>query len=325
MMSNHKNNNNDENNLIPKSKKLKNYVKKGTQKEIAINELYNVTTKKLGNDYRNKLSQLLYDGNQVKHYFSKRVNLDEVIYENEDDKKLYITLTKFKNQKNVNSFKNIGHNKNNNSFQNYTENMSKFLTCDTNNYNNNENIIGEKKKLKVKDLYDKFKEERMNIEIKKLLLNEEKDLPKHLEREIFEQLSQKYNFIKDKDNNSRPKNISSIYGSKSLIKSSNSFFPQYNKNFESIKLIKEKTEQLNSLKSKKYTNYLSPIFFLGKTRDKYLHNISYASHKKFRKQKKEQNINDIKKENIKYLKLIGNEINELHEINKDNKKIITES
>ena len=179
-----KNNNTNNNNYNSNGYNLRNYVKKGTIKENAIDELYKKTTLKLGDDYRNRLSTLLYRENHVKDYFNKRINLDNIIYEYDDEKKLYITLTKFKNN-------NSG--QKNNSFQNLTENMSKFMTNDTNNYNGNENNKNENKdKLKVKDLLDKFKEERMKIEIKKLLLNEEKEMPKYLERQIFDQLSKKY-------------------------------------------------------------------------------------------------------------------------------------
>ena len=310
-----KNNNTNNNNNNSNGYNLRNYVKKGTIKENAIDELYKKTTLKLGDDYRNRLSTLLYRENHVKDYFNKRINLDNIIYEYDDEKKLYITLTKFKNN-------NSG--QNNNSLQNLTENMSKFMTNDTNNFNGNENNKNENKdKLKVKDLLDKFKEERMKIEIKKLLLNEEKEMPKYLEREIFDQLSKKYNFVKYGKN--PPKNISSIYTNKSSFSNSNSFFPKSEKNFGSVNLIKEKTNQLNMLKSKKYTNYLTPIFFLGKNRDKFINRISYASHKKFRKEKIERNTKDIKEGNIKYLNIMEKDINELHDININNKKIMTES
>ena len=310
-----KKNNNINNNNNSNGYNLRNYVKKGTIKENAIDELYKKTTLKLGDDYRNRLSTLLYRENHVKDYFNKRINLDNIIYEYDDEKKLYITLTKFKNN-------NSG--QNNNSLQNLTENMSKFMTNDTNNFNGNENNKNENKdKLKVKDLLDKFKEERMKIEIKKLLLNEEKEMPKYLEREIFDQLSKKYNFVKYGKN--PPKNISSIYTNKSSFSNSNSFFPKSEKNFGSVNLIKEKTNQLNMLKSKKYTNYLTPIFFLGKNRDKFINRISYASHKKFRKEKIERNTKDIKEGNIKYLNIMEKDINELHDININNKKIMTES
>lgn len=310
-----KNNNTNNNYYNSNGYNLRNYVKKGTIKENAIDELYKKTTLKLGDDYRNRLSTLLYRENHVKDYFNKRINLDNIIYEYDDEKKLYITLTKFKNN-------NSG--QKNNSFQNLTENMSKFMTNDTNNYNGNENNKNENKdKLKVKDLLDKFKEERMKIEIKKLLLNEEKEMPKYLEREIFDQLSKKYNFVKYGKNS--PKNISSIYTNKSSFSNSNSFFPKSEKNFGSVNLIKEKTNQLNMLKSKKYTNYLTPIFFLGKNRDKFINRISYASHKKFRKEKIERNTKDIKEGNIKYLNIMEKDINELHDININNKKIMTES
>lgn len=181
------------------SSSLKNYIKKGTIKENAIDELYNRTTKKLEEDYRGRLHLLLYNGNNVKDYFTKRVNLEKVVYNYDDEDKLYITLADFKKKKNVASFKSIDQAKSNSSYQNYTENVSNFLTCDTNNYSNFETQTEETKrnKLLVKDIYDKFREVQLNREIKQLLLNEDKELPKHIERQIFERLNKEYNFMKE--------------------------------------------------------------------------------------------------------------------------------
>lgn len=330
-MSHGKNNHKENNPNIHTSYNLRNYVKKGTIKENAIDELYNVTTKKLGEKYQNRLSLLLYNGGKVKNYFDKRANLDKVIYEyKEDEDKLYITLADFKKKNNSNSLKNIGNNKNNSSFQNYTENASKFLTSDTNHYNysknnnSNDNIInGKKNKLKIRDIYDKFKEERLNIEIKKLLLNEDKPMPKNLEREIFEKLNLEYNFMKEDKKYS--KNNLKLYGNKSIISKYDSLIPKNNKNINYVSYIKKKTDELNKIKLKRKKNYLSPIFFLGKTNDKFIHHISYASHEKLKIEKNDKDINNIKKENIKFLKIMGKDVNELHEINSNNKNIMSES
>ena len=316
-MSNNKKDN------IQNHQSLRNYKKRGTFQENEIDELYNATTRKLDDKYRNRLSLLMYKGNQVKNYFSQRANLDNIIYESDNEEKLYITSSDFKKKSKANSQKNMIKNNNNSSLHNFTENMSNFLTNDTNNYNSNDNLSNNKKeRSKIKDMYNKFKEEKMNLEIKKLLLNEDKEMPKYLERQIFAQLSKKYNFMKV-ENKKFSKNNSNIYRSKIPNKNSFYFFPKNNNNLYSVNLIKDKTDELNTLKSKKYSNYLSPIFFLGKTRDKFLNRISYASHKKFRKEIKKQNINDIKIDNIKYLNIMGKDINELHEINKNNKNILT--
>ena len=169
---------NKNSNIQNSSSSLKNYIKKGTIKENAIDELYNRTTKKLEEDYRGRLHLLLYNGNNVKDYFTKRVNLEKVVYNYDDEDKLYITLADFKKKKNVASFKSIDQAKSNSSYQNYTENVSNFLTCDTNNYSNFETQTEETKrnKLLVKDIYDKFREVQLNREIKQLLLNEDKEL-----------------------------------------------------------------------------------------------------------------------------------------------------
>ena len=127
----------DDNELNIKPNNLRNYKKKGTIKENILNELYSTTFKKLDDKYKDRLSLLLYNGNNVNNYFSKRVNLDKVVYKYDNDR-LYITLSDFNNKIKSYSVKNINDNKNNSSYQNYTENMSNYMTCDTNNINNNE-------------------------------------------------------------------------------------------------------------------------------------------------------------------------------------------
>ena len=52
---------NKNSNIQNSSSSLKNYIKKGTIKENAIDELYNRTTKKLEEDYRGRLHLLLYN------------------------------------------------------------------------------------------------------------------------------------------------------------------------------------------------------------------------------------------------------------------------
>jgi len=292
---------------------LRNYKKKGTIKENAIDELYNVTIKKLDDKYKDRLSLLMYNGNKVKNYFSKRADLDNIIYNYKDEDKLYITLSNFKKNNNGSTSDNVLKNKNNSSYQNYTENVSNYLTNDTNNNNSSQNQMSEKKvKILARDMYEDFKEEILDREIKKLLLNEEKDLPRNLEKQIFAQLRKKYNFIKEEKKS--PKNNLRVYASYK----GNPLFKDNNVKFDSVDIIKKKTNELNILKAKKYKSYLSPIFFLGKTNDKFIQNISYASHKKFRKEKEDQNINNIKLENNKYLKIMGKDLNDLHEINKEN-------
>ena len=305
-------------NINQSNNNLRNYKKKGTIKENAIDELYNITTKKLDNKYKDRLSLLMYNGNNVKDYFSKRADLDNIIYEYKDEDKLYITLSNFKKKNKGSSSDNYLKNNNNNSYQNYTENVSNYLTNDTNNNNTSQNQMSEKKeKILAKDMYEDFQEEILEREIKKLLLNEEKDLPRNLEKQIFAQLAKKYNFMREEKKS--PKNNLRVYASYK----GNPFLKNNNPKFDSIDIIKKKTNELNILKSRRYKSYLSPIFFLGKTNDKFIHNISYASHKKFRKEKEDPNINNIKKDNIKYLKIMGKDLNDLHEINKDYNNNVT--
>ena len=126
-------NNIKNNNINQINNNLRNYKKKGTIKENAIDELYNVTIKKLDDKYKDRLSLLMYNGNKVKNYFSKRADLDNIIYNYKDEDKLYITLSNFKKNNNGSTSDNVLKNKNNSSYQNYTEDVSNYLTNDTNN------------------------------------------------------------------------------------------------------------------------------------------------------------------------------------------------
>ena len=305
----------DDNDLNIPTNNLKNYTKKGPIEENALKELYQATVKKLDDNYKNRLSLLLYNGNNVDNYYSKRVNLDKVVYKYDKDK-LYITLSNFNNKTKSSSVKTMSKYKNNNSVQNFTENMSNVITNDTNNINNSEYLFKDRKqKISTKANYEKFQDERFEREINKLLLNENKKLSKELEKYIFKKLSQQYNFMKEDKKN--PINNIKLYSYK------NKPLFQGNKiNIKSIDNIKEKTDELRALKSRNHKSYLSPIFFLGKTNDKYIQKISYDSHDKLKKENKAEIINNIKKDNLKYLKLMGKDVNNLQEINKENEDII---
>ena len=305
----------DDNDLNIPANDLKNYTKKGPIEENALKELYQATVKKLDDNYKNRLSLLLYNGNNVDNYYSKRVNLDKIVYKYDKDK-LYITLSNFNNKTKSSSVKTMSKYKNNNSVQNFTENMSNVITNDTNNINNSEYLFKDRKqKISTKANYEKFQDERFEREINKLLLNENKKLSKKLEQYIFKKLSQQYNFMKEDKKN--PINNIKLYSYK------NKPLFQGNKiNIKSIDNIKEKTDELRALKSRNHKSYLSPIFFLGKTNDKYIQKISYDSHDKLKKDNKAEIINNIKKDNLKYLKLMGKDVNNLQEINKENEDII---
>ena len=293
---------------------LRNYIKKGTIKENAIDELYRLTTNKLDDKYRDKLSILLYNGRKVKNYFTKRVNLDKVVYNFNPEEKLYITLSNFKNKKNASSQDQIK--KYNKYSHHYTENKNNYLTLD-NNSSHNKQLDKNKNKLSSKDLLGSGEESLLNRNIKHLLLNEDLEISKKFQEQIWAQLSQKYNFMKDDEK--LIKNYSNKFNNKireSPIRKSFSISKKNDDN-DNIKLIKEKTYELNRLKTNNYKNYLSPIFFLGKSRDKFLHKVSYAYNKKFIKEIDKNNNNNIKKENMKYLNIIEKDIKDLYEINKN--------
>ena len=306
----------DDNDLNIPANDLKNYTKKGPIEENALKELYQATVKKLDDKYKNRLSLLLYNGNNVDNYYLKRVNLDKIEYKYDKDK-LYITLSNFNNKNKSSSVNNISKYKTNNSVQNFTENMSNVITNDTNNINNSEYLYKDRKqRISTKANYEKFQDERFEREINELLLNENKKLSKKLENYIFKKLSQQYNFMKEDKKNP-------IHNIKLYSNNKSKPFFQLNKiKIKSIDNIKEKTDELRALKSRNHKSYLSPIFFLGKTNDKYIQKISYDSHDKLKKENKAEIINNIKKDNIKYLKIMGKDVNNLKEINKENEDII---
>lgn len=303
-----------------------------------MNLLYNLTRNKLNPDYINKLTQLLYDCKSTKNYSLKRINLDKAIYKYDKNNELYITLPNFNyKNKSVTYDNNSNKIKNkNNSIQNYTENGSNFLTNDTNynisyinpNIPKNEN----KKKLTLKDLYGNREKEELDKTIKKLLLNEDLEMPKKAEKQIFNQLNKKYKFEGSQNKKryvSQTKLFSKRYDTDTesikVNKNINYIFPQINRQnkfVDYLKIIKNKTNELNSIKQKKSKSYLSPLFFLGKNRDNYLNNIKYISYRKFSNDKNLKNSEKISEENHKYLKKMGDDIDNLNIINNENKDIL---
>ena len=303
-----------------------------------MNLLYNLTRNKLNPEYINKLTQLLYDCKSTKNYSLKRINLDKAIYKYDKNNELYITLPNFNyKNKSVTYDNNSNRIKNkNNSIQNYTENGSNFLTNDTNynisyinpNIPKNEN----KKKLTLKDLYGNREKEELDKTIKKLLLNEDLEMPKKAEKQIFNQLNMKYKFEGSQNKKryvSQTKLFSKRYDTDTesikVNKNINYIFPQINRQnkfVDYLKIIKNKTNELNSIKQKKSKSYLSPLFFLGKNRDNYLNNIKYISYRKFSNDKNLKNSEKISEENHKYLKKMGDDIDNLNIINNENKDIL---
>ena len=311
------------------------YTKKGTLKENQINLLYSLTHNKLNQEYINKLTQLLYDCKSTKNYSLKRINLDKAIYKFDKNNELYITLPNF-NYKN----RSITYDNKNSSIHNYTENGSNYLTNDTNynisNYNQvNHDKDTNKNKLNLNDIFGRHEEEKLNRTIKKLLLNEDMEISKKTQKQIFNQLNMKYKFEGFLPNKrqyvSQQKLINKKIPTKEcdnetikVNKVTHYIFPQINNNkyLDYLNVLKTKTNELNIIKKRKYKNYLSPIFFLGKNKANYLNNIKYTSYRKLSNGKEKKDFKTINQENEKYLKIMGNDINTLNEINNENKDII---
>jgi len=294
-----------------------------------MNLLYNLTRNKLNQDYINKLTQLLYDCKSIKNYSLKRINLDKAIYKFNKNNELYITLPNF-NFKNKSTAYDTSINNKNSSIHNYTENGSNFLTNDT-NYNisyNNPNMPKKeenKKKLNLNDIFGQREEEQLNKTIKKLLLNEDLDMPKKAQKQIFNLLNMKYKFEGSEDKKRYISQQKSLHTESNRInKNANLVFPQIknDKFLDSLEILKNKTNELNFIKNKKYKNYLSPIFFLGKNRAKYLNNIKYISYNKLNNGKSFKGFKNISEDNQKYLKIMGNDVHTLNKINNENKDII---
>lgn len=295
-----------------------------------MNLLYNLTKNKLKQEYINKLTQLLYNCKSDKNYSFKRINLDKAVYKYNKNNELYITLPNF-NFKN----KSIGYdnsiNNKNSSIPNYTENGSNYLTNDTNcNFSYNKSNVprkeNKKKKLNFNDLFGQREEEQINKTIQKLLLNEDLEIPKKTEKQIFNQLKMKYKF-EDPGNQKRyishQKLKTNNNESIKINKYPNLIFPQINNKYlDYLDILKTKTNELNSIKQKQYKKYLSPIFFFGKNRAKYLNNIKYKSYNKLHNMKTLKEIRTISEDNRKYLKIMGNDINILNEVNNENKDIL---
>ena len=157
-------------------------------------------------------------------------------------------------------------------------------------------------------------------------------MPKKAEKQIFNQLNKKYKFEGSQNKKryvSQTKLFSKRYDTDTesikVNKNINYIFPQINRQnkfVDYLKIIKNKTNELNSIKQKKSKSYLSPLFFLGKNRDNYLNNIKYISYRKFSNDKNLKNSEKISEENHKYLKKMGDDIDNLNIINNENKDIL---
>jgi hypothetical protein len=310
------------------------YIKKGTMQENELDLIYTLTKNKLNSNYIDKMAHLLYDCKSTKNYPLKRINLDKAVYKFNKNNELYLTLPNFYYKNRSITYDSKINNKNS-SIINYTENGSNFLSIDS-NYNNNSNYQiteNNQTKLNMDDIYGNRDEEKLNRSIKRLLLNEELEIPKLTKKLLFNQLKSKYNFIKDKkDEEGEDKKIFSPqlklnirYENKSINKEQNLIFPKLsdNKFVDYLKILKQKTFELDSLKHKKFKKYSSPIFFLGKNKAKHLSYFQYISFRNLNHDKSKDNNKNDNKENQNYLKIMGKDIKKLCKINEENKNIFS--
>jgi hypothetical protein len=247
------------------------YIKKGTMQENQLDLLCHLTKNKMNSNYIDKMAHLLYDCKSTKNYPLKRINLDKAVYKFNKNNELYLTLADFYYKNRSITYDSKINNKNS-SIINYTENGSNFLSIDS-NYNNNSNYQitdNNQNKINIDDIYGNRDEEKLNRSIKRLLLNEEQEIPKYTKKLLFNQLKSKYNFMKgEKDEETEGKQISSPqpklnvrYESKSKNKEQNLIFPKLsnNKFVDYLKILKQKTFELDALKHKRFKKYSSPIF-----------------------------------------------------------------
>jgi hypothetical protein len=256
------------------------------------------------------------------------MNLEKAVYKINKNKEFYITLPHFDFQNNSMTSDNNNNykiNDKNISLQNLTENGSNLFTNDT-NYNTSKIQMSEngKRKINVDKYFGNKDEIKLNRVIKKLLLNEDKEIMKYTKNLIFKQLNKKYNFIKLENKKLiLPKTKLNIRSNDvNVNKNTNFIFPQISKNnyMDYLSLLKRKTIELNALKQKRYKTYLSPLLFLGKNKSTDLYNLRSLDYKKISNNK----IKDFKirnDENEKYLKIMDNNINELYKINNENYNI----
>lgn len=310
------------------------YIKKGTMQESQLDLLCNLTKNKMNSNYIDKMAHLLYDCKSTKNYPLKRINLDKAVYKFNKNNELYLTLPDFYYKNRSITYDSKINNKNS-SIINYTENGSNFLSIYS-NYNNNSNYQitdNNQNKINIDDIYGNNDEEKLSRSIKKLLLNEEQEIPKYTKKLLFNQLKSKYNFMKDdKDEETEGKQISSPqpklnvrYESKSINKEQNLIFPKLsdNKFVDYLKILKQKTFELDALKHKRFKKYSSPIFFLGKNKAKHLSYFQFMSFRNLNNNKSKNNNKNDNKENQNYLKIMGNDIKKLCKINEENKNIIS--
>ena len=303
------------------------YVKKGTMIENQLDLLYSLARNKLDSDYIDKLSQILYECKTIKNYPLKRINLEKTIYSYNKNNELYITLPNFyyKN-KSMTSDNKINNNIKNNSIQNSTENGSNFLTTNDTNYNSS-NIqlsVINKKKLNIFDIYGNKDEEKLNRSIKKLLLDDKKELTGDTCKLYFNQLTKKYNF---ENSNKKKKFLTKSKlrlkkNTKALKNNLNLIFPKISndKFYDYLNVLKRKTYELDKLKSNRYKNDDTPIIFLGRNNSKYYSELKNS----YLKLNKDKIMNDKIRsvENKKFIKLMENDVNSLLKINKENKYIL---
>ena len=90
-----------------------------------------------------------------------------------------------------------------------------------------------------------------------------------------------------------------------------------------MEILKTKTNELHSIQKNKYKKFISPIFFLGRMKRNNMSNFNYLSFKKLNNKKNKSDLENIRQENDKYLKIMKNDIQNLNKINLENQNIFS--
>lgn len=234
------------------------YIKRGPEILNQINLIYNLTTFKKNDEYINKLSEILYNCNNINNYPFKRINLDKAIYKINSKNELYITLPNFfRNfRSNTNESKTLNKKigiKNNNTVKNILHDYCLSPNNVSKNINNNDKNDADT------ETFKKIITENNNTKLNEKAKN--KILEKLKKEYNFETYDNKFNTINVNNNIENIRNNRNNFNKKlfPIIK------PNFNKllSLENIsnkkslkekissevKLIAQKATELNSLKN----------------------------------------------------------------------------